>query len=318
MPNLTTIISVAGASFAASFVEAVEALTVVLAVGLARGWRPALTGAAAGLAALALIVASLGPMMSVVPLSALQFVVGVLTLMFGLRWLRKAILRAVGIIALHDEEAAFERETRELSEAGRQAAGFDWIGGLTAFKIVLLEGVEVAFIVVAVGAGRGLLGLASAGALAACIGVAAIGAVVHRPLARVPENALKFGVGAMLSSFGLFWTGESSRGRLAGRRRGDPRLPRPVPGHRLGPGRLSQAKSSRPRMIGAIVKQLIGLFVDDELLAVAILCVVGFISVLTISGVGPDWLAGLLLTLALPATLVASVLRSARRTTRSE
>jgi Ca2+/H+ antiporter, TMEM165/GDT1 family len=209
MSNLTTIISVAGASFAASFVEAVEALTVVLAVGLARGWRPALTGAAAALAALALIVAILGPLMSAVPIRALQFVVGVLTLLFGLRWLRKAILRAIGIIALHDEDAAFQRETRGLSEVGREAHGFDWIGGMTAFKIVLMEGVEVAFIVIAVGAGRGLLGLASAGALAACIAVAAIGAAVHRPLARVPENTLKFAVGIMLSAFGLFWTGES-------------------------------------------------------------------------------------------------------------
>ncbi len=130
--------------------------------------------------------------------------------MFGLRWLRKAILRAVGIIALHDEDAAFARETRELSEAGRRAAyGFDWVGGVTAFKIVLMEGIEVVFIVIAVGAGRGLLGLASAGALAACVVVAAVGAAVHRPLARVPENALKFAVGVMLSSFGLFWTGES-------------------------------------------------------------------------------------------------------------
>src|ERR1700727_3944884 len=106
MPNLTTILSVAGASFVASFVEAVEALTVVLAVGLARGWRPALTGASAALVALALIVAILGPLMSVVPIRALQFVVGVLTLLFGLRWLRQAILRAIGVVPLHDEEAA--------------------------------------------------------------------------------------------------------------------------------------------------------------------------------------------------------------------
>ena len=102
MPNLTTIISVAGASFASSFVEAVEALTVVLAVGLSRGWRPALTGAAAAVLTLALIVAVLGPLMSVVPIRALQFVVGVLTLLFGLRWLRKAILRAIGVVALHE------------------------------------------------------------------------------------------------------------------------------------------------------------------------------------------------------------------------
>jgi Ca2+/H+ antiporter, TMEM165/GDT1 family len=209
MPNLTTIVSVAGASFAASFVEAVEALTIVLAVGLARGWRAALAGAAAALVALALTVVVLGPLMNVVPIRGLQFVIGVLTLLFGLRWLRKAILRAVGVIALHDEDAAFARETRDLSEGRRDAQVFDWIGGAAAFKAVLLEGIEVVFIVIAVGAGRGLLGLASAGALAACVAVAAVGAAVHRPLARVPENALKFAVGVMLSAFGLFWTGES-------------------------------------------------------------------------------------------------------------
>ena len=209
MPNLTTMVSVAGASFAASFVEAVEALTIVLAVGLARGWRPALTGAAAALAALGVIVAALGPLLSAIPIRALQFIVGVLLLMFGLRWLRKAILRAVGIVALHDEDAAFQRETRELAGAKRRASGLDWIAGVTAFKAVLVEGIEVVFIVIAVGAARGLLGLASAGALAACLVVAAIGAAIHRPLARVPENALKFAVGVMLSAFGLFWTGES-------------------------------------------------------------------------------------------------------------
>jgi Ca2+/H+ antiporter, TMEM165/GDT1 family len=210
MPNLTTIISVAGASFLASFVEAVEALTIVLAVGLARGWRPALTGAAAALAALALIVAALGPLLGAIPIRALQFVVGVLLLLFGLRWLRKAILRAIGVVALHDEVAAFQRQTRQLTEAARrQAARHDWIAGLAAFKAVLLEGIEVVFIVIAVGAGRGLLWLASGGALAACVAVAAIGAAIHRPLARAPENALKFVVGVMLSAFGLFWTGES-------------------------------------------------------------------------------------------------------------
>jgi len=210
MSNLTTIVSVAGASFAASFVEAVEALTIVLAVGLARGWRPALTGAAAGLAALALIVIGLGPLVGRVPIRALQGVVGVLLLLFGLRWLRKAILRSIGIVALHDEDAAFARETHELTDAARrQASGLDWIAGVTAFKAVLLEGTEVVFIVIAVGAARGLVWLASAGALAACAAVTAIGAAIHRPLARVPENAVKFAVGVMLSAFGLFWTGES-------------------------------------------------------------------------------------------------------------
>jgi uncharacterized membrane protein len=210
MSNLTTIISVAAASFAASFVEAVEALTIVLAVGLARGWRPALTGAAAALAALALIVAALGPLVGHIPIRVLQGVVGVLLLLFGLRWLRKAILRSIGIVALHDEDAAFARQTSEMGEAARRMArGLDWIAGATAFKAVLLEGTEVVFIVIAVGAARGLVWLASGGALAACAVVAAIGAAIHRPLASVPENALKFAVGVMLSAFGLFWTGES-------------------------------------------------------------------------------------------------------------
>ena len=210
MPNLTTMVSVAGAAFLASLVEAVEALTIVLAVGLARGFRPALTGAASALVALAIIVAALGPLLGAVPVRGLQFVIGVLLLMFGLRWLRKAILRAVGILALHDEDAAFQRETRELAEAERPGpSGLDWIAGAAAFKAVLLEGVEVVFIVIAVGAGRGLLGLASAGALIACLVVAGVGAAIHRPLSRVPENGLKFAVGVMLSAFGLFWTGES-------------------------------------------------------------------------------------------------------------
>ena len=210
MTGVTTIVSTITASFLASFVEVVEAFTIILAVGLARGWRPALTGAAAALAALALIVAALGPLLGAVPIRALQFVVGVLLLLFGLRWLRKAILRAVGVIPLHDEDAAFARETRELTEAERRLAyGFDWIAGVTAFKAVLVEGIEVVFIVIAVGAARGLVGLASAGALAACVAVAAIGAAIHRPLARAPENGLKFAVGVMLSAFGLFWTGES-------------------------------------------------------------------------------------------------------------
>ena len=209
MSDVSAVVSVFGASFAASFVEAVEALTVVLAVGLGRGWRPALLGAAAALAALALMVAILGPLIGRIPIRALQALVGVLLLLFGLRWLRKAILRAIGVIALHDEEETFARETRELAEAdGRRETALDWIAGVTSFKAVLLEGTEVVFIVVAVGAG-GLLRLASAGALAACVVVAVIGAAALRPLSRVPENALKFAVGVLLSAFGLFWMGES-------------------------------------------------------------------------------------------------------------
>jgi len=197
------------AAFLGSMVEVVEAFTIVLAVGTVRGWRPAFVGTGAGLAVLVLLVLILGPVLDQIPLRALQLVVGTLLLLFGLRWLRKAILRAAGIIALHDEATAFAQETAHLSDADRRKdAHLDWIAGLTAFKAVVLEGVEVVFIVVAVGAGRDLLWPASLGALAACVLVLVIGLIVHRPLARVPENTLKFGVGIMLSAFGVFWTGE--------------------------------------------------------------------------------------------------------------
>jgi len=193
------------AAFLGSLVEAIEALTIVLAVATVRGWRPAGLGAAAGLASLALVVAALGPLLDRVPLHLLQLVIGVLLLLFGMRWLRKAILRAAGVIPLHDEAAAFAAGTAELRE---HRSRLDWLAGLASFKAVLLEGLEVVFIVIAVGAGRGLLLPASAGALAACGLIAIAGLVLRRPLARVPENTLKFAVGVMLSAFGVFWTSE--------------------------------------------------------------------------------------------------------------
>ena len=197
------------AAFLASLVEAVEALTIVLAVATVRGWRPAGLGAIAGLAALAFIVVALGPLLDRVPLHLLQLVIGVLLLLFGMRWLRKAILRSTGVIPLHDEATAFAAETAELREqARRNEARLDWIAALTTFKAVLLEGLEVVFIVIALGAGRGMLVPASVGAGAACLAVAGLGLVLHRPLARVPENTLKFAVGVILSAFGVFWTGE--------------------------------------------------------------------------------------------------------------
>ena len=201
------------AAFLASLVEAVEALTVVLAVTVVRGWRPASLGAVAGLFALAVIVVALGPLLDRVPLHLLQLAIGILLLMFGMRWLRKAILRAAGYIPLHDETAAFASETAELREQARRQEQrheqrLDWLAGVTSFKAVLLEGLEVVFIVIAVSAGRGTLIPVSAAALAACLLVALTGLMVHRPLSRVPENKLKFAVGVMLSAFGLFWTGE--------------------------------------------------------------------------------------------------------------
>lgn len=196
------------AAFIASLVEVVEAFTIVLAVGLVRGWRPAFMGTAAALAVLALIVLLLGPMLDRVPLHLLQFVIGVLLLLFGMRWLRRAILRAGGHIALHDEDEAFSKEAAQLQGARTRHSHLDWLAGIAAFKAVMLEGLEVVFIVIAVGAGRGLLVPAGLGALAACLVVLSVGLLLHRPLAKVPENTLKFVVGVMLSAFGVFWTGE--------------------------------------------------------------------------------------------------------------
>lgn len=202
----TTVPTIA-AAFLGSLVEVVEAFTIVLAVALTRGWRPALIGSALALALLVLIVLIFGPALALVPIKLLQFIVGVLLILFGLRWLRKAILRAAGWIALHDEAAEFDKETRALSSlaADRRA---DYLAGLAAFKAVLLEGVEVVFIVIAVGTAHDLTLWAGVGALAAVVLVLLVGLALHRPLVRVPENTLKFVVGLMLSSFGVFWTGE--------------------------------------------------------------------------------------------------------------
>ncbi len=197
------------AAFLASLVEVVEAFTIVLAVATLRGWRPAAVGTATGIVVLAGIVLLLGPLLDRVPIGSLQLTIGILLLLFGMGWLRKASLRAAGIIPLHDEDAIFASEAAQLGQqTKRQQRNLHWVAGITALKAVLLEGLEVVFIVIAVGAGRGLLLPASLGALAACVLVLAAGAIVHRPLSRVPENTLKFGVGVMLSAFGVFWTGE--------------------------------------------------------------------------------------------------------------
>lgn len=197
------------AAFLASVVEVIEAFTIVLAVATLRGWRPASLGTTAGLALLAGIVLTLGPLLDRIPIASLQLSIGILLLLFGMGWLRKASLRAAGVIPLHDEDAIFAAEAAELGRhAQLQQRHLDWAAGVTALKAVLLEGLEVVFIVIAVGAGGGLLIPAALGALAACVIVLAAGVIIHRPLSRVPENTLKFGVGVMLSAFGVFWTGE--------------------------------------------------------------------------------------------------------------
>jgi uncharacterized membrane protein len=198
----------ATAAFLASLVEFVEALTVVLAVGTVRGWRGALLGAGGAVAVLLLAVLLLGPLLTDIPLHTVQLVIGALLLLFGMRWLRKAILRAAGVIPLHDEEAAFAKESAKLHSFGL-GGRWDKVGIATAFKITLLEGLEVVFIVIAVGAGGpGLLVPASLGALAAMLVVIALGVLVHRPLSAIPENMFKFIVGVLLSAFGAFWAGE--------------------------------------------------------------------------------------------------------------
>jgi len=197
------------AAFAASAVEMVEALTIVLAVGVTRGWRSAITGVGVALAALALIIAALGPALAQLPIDALRVVVGTLLLIFGLQWLRKAILRAGGLKALHDEDAIYAAEVARLRAAGTRTA-HDWYAFTVAFKGVFLEGLEVAFIVVTFGGSHGETGLAALGAAVALVAVLVAGLVVHAPLSRVPENSLKFGVGVMLTAFGIFWSGEGA------------------------------------------------------------------------------------------------------------
>ena len=197
-------------SFIASAVEFVEATTIVLAVGLTRGWRAPLAGTALAVLTLAVIVATLGvALVTVVPEKLLLGVVGTLLLLFGLRWLRKAVLRFAGVVALHDEDEIYRREVAELRAQGLKKTEWDWIGTVVAYKAVLLEGTEVAFIVSAFGAaGVAAMNAAIVGALTAGVIVVALAAALRHPLTAVPENWMKFGVGAMLSSFGVFWFGE--------------------------------------------------------------------------------------------------------------
>jgi uncharacterized membrane protein len=198
-------------AFLASAVEFVEAATIVLAVGLVRGWRAPLLGIAAATVALGVVVAALGPALTAVPIGVLRLVVGWLLLAFGLQWLRKAILRASGYVALHDELAIF----REEEEAARAAsadtrAGLDWYGFTLSFKGVFLEGLEVAFIVITFGAAQGRVGLAALAAAAALVLVTVAAVLARAPLARVPENALKLAVGLALTTYGCFWAGEGA------------------------------------------------------------------------------------------------------------
>ena len=199
------------ASFLASFVEFVEALTIVLAVWTVRGWKTAIAGAAAGTLLLVLVVLLFGPLLRWVPIDVLRLAIGLLLLLFGMRWLRKAILRSAGIVALHDESTAFKEETMSLTKTrGLTWHGIDLVGAGTTFNAVVLEGLEVVFIVIALGATGGMLIPASVGAAAAAVLVLGLGLIVHKPLSKVPENSLKFIVGILISAYGVFWVGEGA------------------------------------------------------------------------------------------------------------
>ena len=203
-------IGLVAATFLASAVELVEAFTIVLAMGLTRGWRSTLWGVGAAVAALTVATAIGGYALATwFPASALQLGIGTLLLIFGLQWLRKAILRSAGLKALHDEEEIFLAEQRAAQQAGTdERLGLDWFAFTVAFKGVFLEGLEVVFIVITFGLNADAIGLAAAGAVAAAVVVLAVGVAAHRPLSRVPENTIKMVVGLLLSTFGTFWSAE--------------------------------------------------------------------------------------------------------------
>jgi uncharacterized membrane protein len=318
------------ASFLASTVEFVEALTIVLAVGLTRGWRSALLGTAAGLVLLAGLVLALGPSLQAVPLPVLQVVVGLLLLMFGLRWLHKAVLRGAGVIPLHDEAKTFAKETEALRAHGAsQGSAFDVVGFLATFKTVLLEGIEVVFVVVALGAKGGLLVPAAAGAFLAMVLVMALGLWLHRPLANVPENTLKFSVGAMLTAFGTYWAGEGIGLAWPGQDLvilllialfvalgwGLTKLCAAQHAAAPAPARGSvkaATPAGKPSGLALVGGELLGLFVEDLWLAVGVLAWVGCAALVEMRYPPAVAVASAVFTAGLAVILSASAVRRAR------
>jgi uncharacterized membrane protein len=317
------------ASFMGSTVEFVEALTIVLAVGVVRGWRSTLLGVAAALAVLGTLVALLGPWLARLSLPAVQLCVGILLLLFGMRWLRKAILRAAGVLALHDESQAYAATASSLLRLGASGPrAIDTLAFGTAFKIVMLEGIEVVFIVIAIGTRQKMMLPASVGALLALVAVAILGLILHRPLARVPENQLKFGVGVLLSAFGTFWVGEGVGLAWPGADwallaligaflvvalvlvRFCERLRVPPPSMPTSP-LVAADTPARPSALAAIGGELLGLFVDDGWLAAGIVICVHLVWITANRGGMDGGLGGTLFMTLLAALLAASSLRSA-------
>jgi len=321
--------------FLACAVEAVEALTIVLALGSTRGWRAAMSGVAAAGLALAALIAALGPALTSLPLDALRVAVGGLLLVFGLQWLCKAILRSAGLKAKHDELASYEQELAAArAAAGRAAAGVDAYAFAVAFKGVLLEGLEVAFIVLTFGANQHRIGLAAAAAAAAVAAVALAGFAARAPLARVPENTLKLAVGVLLSSFGMFWGAEGAGARWPG---GDAALLAIVPcmllaalllsaqgaraagraGRGAPPVREVERPAARPRGRARLARAAASLawpalrFVVGEDARTAIAVVLALGSTALIAAVGaPAWWT-------VPAAVLAALALAVRREARS-
>jgi uncharacterized membrane protein len=306
---------VLGVTFLAAGVEWVEALTIVLAVGLFKGWRSAVAGMLLAGLALAALVAIFGFTLSAyVPIGLVRTLVGVFLLLFGLKWLHKAILRSAGLKALHDEAAAFEHTREDLLErGGLGTGGLDWVGVATSFNGVLLEGLEVAFIVVALG-GLNQMGAALAGGVSSAVVVAGAGLVLRHPLTRVPENAMKYVVGVMLTSFGTFFAGE---GIGVSWWRDDVSLLPLVAAYALGSLALVQllrltppSPGRRPvvlRAVRAVGAEVWGLFVDDSALATIAVAVLLAVALFTREAANQRELAGALLVLGVLGAVVVGL-----------
>jgi uncharacterized membrane protein len=267
---------------------------VVLAVGIVRGWRNALLGATAALLLLLALIALFGRSLAWLPLSVLQLLIGTLLLLFGLRWLRKAILRSAGRLALHDEVASFAKHTTSLTNIAVPIAAWDRVALATAFKIVMLEGIEVVFIVIALGAGAGRLLAASVGAAAALLTVVALGVALHRPLGRIPENTLKSGVGIMLAAFGTFWVAEgmhlawpyadwSLLALIAAYLAVAQALVRLCRARDFAAGQRGTAAPRSRGSVARVLNGIIGLFVDDGAMALGIVIWVALTGVIAAS-----------------------------------
>lgn len=306
-------------TFLAAGVEWVEAFTIVLAVGIVKGWRSSVTGAVAAFAALGGMIAAFGAGVGGVPIGAARTVVGIFLLLFGLKWLHKAILRSSGLKALHDEAQTFLETRASLDSAPSRGPGsLDWVGVGTSFNGVFLEGLEVVFIVIALGGLNGLAGAAT-GAGASLVAVLALGLVLRTPLTRIPENTMKYVVGIMLTSFGTFFAGEGVGVHWW---RSDLSLLPLIGVYALAsfalvwllrrPAPTARASGGPARVAAAAVKEVWGLFVGDGALAIATLAVLAGVAVFVDRVSGMRELAAVLLVAGVLAAVVVSLFGALR------